>query len=89
MTVVVRLGENGKFLATPWVTARAVMPLPAPTGQAGDDPIELQLLEVGGPPEVVAAAVERLGDYLDDVVPVILAAYDGEQGGAHPSPQGG
>lgn len=72
MTVVGGQAEDGAgFVAVPWVTARAVLPLPAADN---GEPTELHLLDVAGPPGVVAAAVEGLGLWLEEHGEAILDA---------------
>ncbi|MEV4814980.1 hypothetical protein [Micromonospora tulbaghiae] len=86
MTAVVRIQDG---LYVPMVEARAVLPLPAlpdarPVDVAHGDGIhELELLTMRGPASVVASAVDALGAYLDELVPVIGKLYDDHEGPQH------
>ncbi|MEU0156447.1 hypothetical protein [Micromonospora fulviviridis] len=86
MTAIVRIGEG---VYTPMVEAKAVLPLPPlpdarPADVAHGDGIqELELLTVRGPASVVASAVDALGAYLDELVPVIGKLYDDHEGPQH------
>ncbi|MFU8849483.1 hypothetical protein ACNAW0_00590 [Micromonospora sp. SL1-18] len=86
MTAIVRIQEG---LYTPMVEAKAVLPLPPlpdvrPIDVAGGGEIvEMELLTVRGPASVVASAVDALGAYLDELVPVIGKLYDDHEGPQH------
>lgn len=87
MTAIIRLGAG---VYTPMVRATAVLPLPPfPDGETADvadreEITELELLNVWGPPSVVASALDALGAHLDELVPMIGALYND-----HAQPQDG
>lgn len=79
MTAILRIG-NGVY--TPMVEAKAVVPLPPPSGVMVDvdhDVIELELLTIKGPPAVVASAVDALGAHLEEIVPIIGKLYHDQE----------
>jgi hypothetical protein len=86
-TQFVDVGGDGEFVIAPRVTARAVLPLPPL--RAGGDPMELDLLYVSGPPAVVTAAVDRLGDYLAEVTPGIVSFFQQHAGEPTSAPREG
>ena len=61
------------FAAIPRVMARAVLSMPPLTD--GGEAVELELLEVSGTPQVVAAAIEQLDACLLDIMPTLIASY--------------